>query len=149
LTRSKNGAAEMLDCVFTVAEGKFTKRKFFGNLVLSGTTDGHKEAADITRSKLRAILVSARGIKPQDVSEAAKKARVAEYRNFDGIRFIARIDIEKGRDGYKDKNVLGRIVTPDMKEWHSIEQIEQPLMHATVKTESGDALAIKKPEWAK
>jgi hypothetical protein len=80
LRRSKDGGCEMLDCEFVVVEGPHAKRKFFNNAVLSGTTDGHAQAADITRSRLRAILESARGIKPQDVSEAAKKARVAEYR---------------------------------------------------------------------
>src|SRR5262249_40596995 len=62
LKRSKTGEAEGLDCEFTVVEGPYAKRKFFGFMILSGTTDGHAQAADITRSRLRAILESARGI---------------------------------------------------------------------------------------
>jgi hypothetical protein len=152
LKRSKSGEAEMLDCQFTVVEGKFAKRKFFGNFVLSGTTDGHEEAAKISHSKLRAILESARGIKPADVSEAAKKARNAEYRDFDGIRFVTKIDIEPAKGEYKAKNILGEVVTPDKKEWHPIEQIDQPLFH-TAPSDSGDSVPpskeIKKPDWAK
>src|SRR5436190_23543391 len=72
LKRSKTGEAEGLDCEFIVVEGPHAKRKFFGFMILSGTTDGHQKAADITKSRLRAILESARGIKPTDVSEAAK-----------------------------------------------------------------------------
>jgi hypothetical protein len=142
LSRSKKGDCEGLHCEFTVVEGPHAKRKFFGFMVLSGTTDGHAQAADITRSRLRAILESARGIKPQDVSEAAKKARVAEYRDFDGIRFIARIGVENGTNGYKNKNILAEVVTPDRKEWRPIEQGAAPA------AKSEDKLVIKKPEWA-
>ena len=70
--------------------------------------------------RLRAILESARGIKPTDVSEAAKKARVAEYADFDGIRFMAKIGVEPARGDYKAKNILGEVITPDRKEWHPI-----------------------------
>jgi hypothetical protein len=145
LKRSKSGGAEGLDCEFTVVEGPYTKRKIFGFYVLSGTTDGHAQAADITRSRLRAILESARGIKPTDVSEVAKKARIAEYRDFDGIRFMARIGVEPAKGEYRAKNVLATVITPDMKEWHPIEQVEQPLMHAL----PTEAKTIVKPAWAK
>jgi len=154
LKRSKSGEAEGLDAVFTVVEGPHAKRKFFAFMVLSGVTDGHAQAADITKSRLRAILESARGVKPTDVSEAAKKARQAEYSDFDGIRFIARIGVEPAKDGYKAKNVLASVVTPDQKEWHAVEQIDQATCdaqrtpRAAAETPSAD-LVIKKPEWAK
>ena len=98
-------------------------------MVLSGTTDGHAQAAEITRTKLRAILESARGIKPADVSEAAVKARRAEFDEFDGIRFIAKIAVEPARGDYKAKNILGDVITPDRKEWHPVEQLDLPLLH--------------------
>jgi hypothetical protein len=79
LKRSGNGLAEGLDCKFIVVEGPYAKRNIFSFMVLSGTTDGHAQAAEITNSRLRGILESARGIKPTDVSEAAKKLRVAEF----------------------------------------------------------------------
>src|SRR6266571_4283908 len=87
LKRSKTGEAEGLDCELVVGGGDYDKRKFWEWMTVSGTTDGHAQAADISRRKLRAILESARGIKPTDASETAKKARVAEYHEFDGIRF--------------------------------------------------------------
>jgi hypothetical protein len=145
LSRSKSGEAEGLDTVFTIVDGKYTKRKFFAFQVVSGTTDGHATAGQITHSKLRAILESARGIKPTDVSEAAKKARSASYVDFDGIRFIARIGVEKGTNGYKDKNVLERVITPEMKEWHQVEQVDQA---AAPSTPDNDRNKIVKPNWA-
>src|SRR6266571_7863936 len=85
--RSKTGEAEGLDCELIIVGGPHEKRKFWEWMTVGGTTDGHAQAADISSRKLRAILESARGIKPTDASETAKKARVAEYHEFDGIRF--------------------------------------------------------------
>ena len=146
LKRSKSGEAEMLDLEFVIVEGKYAKRKFWTNMVVSGTTAGHATAGDITRGKLRAILESARGIKPTDVSEAAKEARnVSGYEDFDGLRFIAKIGVEKGTNGYKDKNVLERVITPEMKEWHQVEQVDQA---AAPSTPDNDRNKIVKPKWA-
>jgi hypothetical protein len=147
LRRSKSGECEGLDCEFIVVEGAHAKRKFFAFMVLSGTTDGHAVAADITRSKLRAILESARGIKPADVSEAAKKARVAELEEFDGIRFMTKIDVEPAKGEYKAKNLLGEVITPDKKEWHAVEQVDRPLFHSTPAAAPASN-AIVKPAWA-
>jgi hypothetical protein len=153
LKRSKSGEAEGLDCAFTVVEGPHTKRKFFAFMVLSGISDGHAQAADITRSRLRAILESARGIKPADLSDSAKKARVADYADFDGIRFVARIGVEPAKGEYKAKNVLAEAITPDRKEWHPVEQIDKATRDAqrTAKTETATPsadLTIQKPAWA-
>jgi hypothetical protein len=147
LKRSKAGDAEGLDAEFIVVEGDYAKRKFWGFLIVSGTTDGHAQAADITARKLRAILESARGIKPTDVSEAAKKARIAEYADFDGLCFIAKIGVEPARDGYKAKNILGEVVTSDRKEWHAVEQTAKPAAKAATAPAS-NVTPIAKPVWA-
>jgi hypothetical protein len=151
LKRSKNGDAEGLDAELTVVEGEYVKRKFWSFMIVSGTTDGHQQASDITMRRLRAMLESARGIKPTDVSEAAKKARVAEYTDFDGIRFIAKIGVEPARGDFKAKNILGEVVTPDRKEWRPIEQGVEPAAKASAKaaTSTGAVTPIAKPAWAK
>jgi hypothetical protein len=151
LKRSKAGDAEGIDAEFVVVEDKYYKRKFWSFMVVSGTTDGHAQAADITARRLRAILESARGIKPTDVSEAAKKARVAEYADFDGIRFMAKIGVEPARGDFKAKNILGEVVTPDRKEWRPIEQSVEPAAKASAKaaTSTGAVTPIAKPAWAK
>src|SRR6516225_942464 len=74
LTRSKDGTCEMLDCEFTVVAGPHTRRKLWERMVLSGTTAGHEMAVGISRGKLRAMLESGRNIKPDDMSEQARKA---------------------------------------------------------------------------
>jgi hypothetical protein len=142
--RTQKGDAEGLDAEFIVVEGDYAKRKFWGFLITSGTTDGHAQAADITMRKLRAILESARGIKPTEVSEAAKRARTADFADFDGIRFMAKIGVEPARGEYKAKNILGEVVTPDRKEWHPINQEARP----ATKAAASSVTPIAKPLWA-
>jgi hypothetical protein len=155
LKRSNSGEAEGIDSMFTVVGGPHAKRKIFAFMVWSGTTDGHAQAADITRSRLRAIVESARGIKPADVSEAAKKARViADLNELDGIRFMARLGVEPPKGEYRAKNVITTVITPDMKEWHQVEQGDRALRDAqrTRKTggeESSTDLTISTPAWAR
>jgi len=111
LKRSSNGQAEGLDAEFIVVEGEYAKRKFWSFMVVSGTTDGHEQAADITNRRLRAILESAKGIKPEDVSEAAKAARNAEFAEFDGLRFMCKLGVEPARGEYKAKNNIAEVIT--------------------------------------
>ena len=87
----------MLDLEFVVVDGPQERRKFWENMVINGTTDGHAKAAEISRGKLRAIIECARGIKPNDMGAEARKARTVELSDFDGLRFIAKIGIEKGK----------------------------------------------------
>src|SRR6516165_4736211 len=146
-SRSKNGQAEGLNCELIVVGGPYDKKKFWDWMTVSGTTDGHAEAADITHRKLRAIIESARGIKPTDVSEAAKKARVVEYADFNGIRFLAQIGVEPAKGDFRAKNFLAQIITPDRKEWQPVEQVTKPVQ-APVPAAEALSNVIVKPAWA-
>jgi hypothetical protein len=152
LTRSRNGEAEMLDLEFTVVDGPHRKRKLWANWVVDGKTDGHETAAEITRGKLRAALESARNVKPDDMSDAARKKRMADLADFDGLRLVAKIGIEKGKakdnstgENYPDRNTIAMIVTPDKKGWHAVEQAPpNPKSPSWVDAPA----AITKPTWA-
>lgn len=129
LKRSKDGGCEMLDCEFVLVDGPYSRRKFWMNFVLAGTTSGHAQAIEISRGWLRSILKSARDIRPDDLSDQARARRTAGLKDFDNIVFVARIGIEKGKpkndgsgDSYPDRNVLAGIITPDKKEWHPVDQ---------------------------
>jgi hypothetical protein len=60
LKRSKTGESMAVDAEFTIVEGPFARRKFWSLFTVEGTTDGHAKAADISASRLRAILESAK-----------------------------------------------------------------------------------------
>src|SRR5262249_28859030 len=143
------------DCEFVVIDGPHAKRKVFDRLVLDGITDGHAKAVEISRSKLRAMLESARGIKPDDMSAEARKARTAELGEFHGLRIIAKIGIAKGKhrndgtgENYADRNVLAAIITPDKKDWRQLEQVSAQQRPPLSVEQPAAPLPIARPAWA-
>jgi hypothetical protein len=152
LTTAKNGKSENLNCEFTVVDGDYAKRKLWQSFTLHGKAPGHEEAARISRTTLRAILESARGIKPEDNSEEAKKAReISSYGDFDGLRFVALIGVKPPDNGYAAKNTIIKVITPDRQQWTKPELVQSspnPATGAPTPT-SPPANAITRPEWAK
>ena len=146
LRRSKDGGSEGLDLEFTVVDKEYAKRKLWMLLTLGGTTEGHSEAGRISREKLRAILESARGIRPDDNSEAAAQARrIADYGELNNMRFIARIGVEPARNGFKAKNTLEEVITPDRTDWHHVEQV---VVHQAAKESAARSGEAAKPALA-
>jgi hypothetical protein len=129
LKRSKSGDRELLDLEFVVVDGPYARRKFWENQIVVGTTQGQKEMAEAHIGTRKAILQSARGIKEGDVSPQAREAYKADLKDFDGLMFIAKIGIEKGKpknagsnENWPDKNVLAAVITPDKADWHPVAQ---------------------------
>jgi hypothetical protein len=155
LKRNKAGDAEMLDLEFTVLDGTYKGRKFWHNLLLAGTTDGQKKMAAGNLGVLKAVLDSALGLMPNDVSAEARAARTVSLRQFEGMNFIAKIGEEKGgpkKEGgnYPDKNILAGAITKDKKEWHPVEQ--PPPFNggggAPSSTPPAPAAPVERPDWA-
>jgi hypothetical protein len=149
--RSTNGECEMLHGEFTVLDGPYKDRKFWQHLIVEGTTDGQKQAADRTTRTLKAILDSALGLKPKDESKEARAARTVSLKWFDGKSFIARIGIEEGSGNFPDKNVLAGVITPDKKDWHLVEQ--PPPFNggggsAAPASSTPTAAPVERPGWA-
>jgi hypothetical protein len=129
LKRSKTGDCEMLDIEYVVVDGPHARRKFWENQIVVGTTQGQKEMAEAHIGTRKAILQSARNIKEGDVSPQAREAYRADLKDFDGLMFIAKIGIEKGKpknagsnENWPDKNVLAAVITPDKADWHQVTQ---------------------------
>jgi hypothetical protein len=153
LKRSKDGGSFAIDAEFTITEGPHAKRKFWSLMTVDGTTDGHTKAAEISFTRIRAILESVRGIRPDEESDAAKSGRrLGSYGELDGMRFLVKIGIEKGKDGYKDKNSLAEVITPDKKAWVKLDQVQKPAaaapMAAPIAAASISAGQAQKPAWA-
>ena len=129
LKRSKNGDCEMLDIEYVTVDGPYARRKFWENQIIVGTTSGQKDMAETYRGTRKAILQSARGIKEGDQSPQARAVYMADLKDFDGLMFIAKIGVEKGKaktdgsgENYADKNVLAAVITPDKAGWHPVTQ---------------------------
>lgn len=149
-TRSKSGDSTYLNCEFVVLDGPYAKRKFWTNLTVTGNTDGQQKAVDISRSKIRGMLESARGISPADESEAAMTARrISTWGDVDGLSFVAKIGIQKGKDGYKDSNTLIAAITPDKQQWVKLEQRRGASQSAPAHVAAQAApSAAGRPAWA-
>lgn len=161
LKRSKDGGSQAMDCEFTVVDGPFAKRKFWSLFTVEGTSEGHAKAAEISASRLRGILESAKGIRPDDESDTAKAGRrVTSWGDFDGLRFVAKIGIEKGKkrnpadtspspEMYPDKNSLVAAVTPDRKDWVKVEQVKVPgVVSPSIAAAATQTNGAAKPSWA-
>ena len=157
LTRSKDGGCEMLVSELAIVDGPYKGRKLFERWILAGTTDGHAKSADINRSTLKAILDSALGLKPDDLSPQARAARTVSLKQFEGMTFIGRIGIEKGRpkndgsgENWPDKNILAGVITPDKRDWRPSEQ-PPPFNGGGSRAQAAStetAAPIARPGWA-
>jgi hypothetical protein len=158
LRNASDGASMGLDCEFVVADPEqFAKRKLWQWFTIEGTTPGHAEAGEISRNALRAILESARGVRPNDTSEAAQKARqVAGWADFNGIRFVAQLGVRPPKDGYGAKNTILKVITPERQVWRKPEQVPLANGGAAAATPSATAKAaappppanaIARPQW--
>lgn len=150
LTQSESGF-EYLDFEFTICSSPYAKRKVWQMAGVGGTTDGHAKAAEITRSLLRAMLESARGIDPKAEDELARKGRqVKSWGDFSGLEFAVEIGIEKNKTGqYPDKNKILKVITPDNKNYQTVMAGETILPEGAAKGGSGGgAPAPSTPAWA-
>jgi len=121
LTMSRNTDAQYINAEFAVTEGPFAKRRIFENIVVSGgktNEKGESIAANISRSKIRAMLESARNIHPDDSSPRAISARqINSWGDLEGLVFLAKVGVEKGSENYPDKNKIALVITPDKPEY--------------------------------
>lgn len=124
LTKSNTSDAAYINAELIVLEGPYKNRRIFQNMVVSGgkaDDNGNSIAGNISRQTLRAVIESARGIKPDDESQDAKAKRIINgYGDFNGMEFVGQIGIEKGSGGYPDKNKLAGAVTPGHKDYDAV-----------------------------
>jgi hypothetical protein len=115
----------LLDCEFTVAAGPHVRRKFWQVFpVVGGKVDEHGVSIGwrISNGIFRAMIDSAHGLDPLDMSEAAKAKWVLRgLADLSGITFAAKIRVEPANDPrYRDSNRLDRVVLPGEPEYRRI-----------------------------
>ncbi|MBR0648699.1 hypothetical protein GXW78_03435 [Roseomonas terrae] len=124
-TKTQGSDVKMLDCEFTVVVGPHIRRKFWqtftvvgGKLDEQGVSIGWK----ISKGIFRAMIDSALGLDPQDMSEAAKAKRMLRgLSDLHGITFAAKVRVEPANDPrYADSNRLDRVVLPGEPEYAKV-----------------------------
>ena len=118
LKASPHSDAKMLDCEFTVVEGPYARRKFWQNFTVAGgklDDRGQSKGWNISKSAFRAMIDSAIGLKPDDLSQSAREKRViGGLKQLDGITFAARIMVESSDNpNYRDSNKIANVVLPN------------------------------------
>ena len=117
-TSRGGGDTAMVDGEFTVAAGPHIRRKFWQTFtVVGGKVDEHgvSIAWKISKGTFRAMIDSALGLDPQDMSEAAKAKRVLRgLSDLSGITFAAKIRVEPARsDAYRRGPRLSPLIHGD------------------------------------
>ncbi|WP_027286168.1 hypothetical protein [Rubritepida flocculans] len=115
----------LLDCEFTVVAGPHARRKFWQSFTVAGgkvDEQGVSIGWKISKGMFRAMIDSACGLDPKDMSEAAKARRILRgLADLHGITFAAKLRIEPASDSrYGDNNRLDRVVLPGEPEYARI-----------------------------
>ena len=155
LKASRSGDTRMIDAEFTVLVGPHAKRKFWQNFNVAGgklDEQGVSIAWKISKGVFRAMIDSALGLNPQDMSEAAKSKRMLRgLADLSGITFAAKIRVEGSTNtAYSDQNRLDRVVLPGEPEYARImagEVVPASPSPARVSRQTPPA-APASPSWA-
>lgn len=101
LTQSKTSTALYLNTEAIIMEGSFARRRIYTRIGFRGKNAGGGDDTYGNRGRalIRGILESARGIKAEDQSDAARSARmIRSLGELNGLEFVARIGIERDKD---------------------------------------------------
>jgi hypothetical protein len=142
----------MLDCEFTVMEGPHAKRKFWQMFTVQGgkvDENGVSIGWKISKSTFRAMIDSALGLDPQDMSEAAKQKRILRgLADLNHITFVGKIKVEPSEDRrYADQNRLDRVVLPTEKEWKLVMDGKDVPASPSRPRGAGSKAAAAQPAW--
>ena len=120
--KDSSSDVRMLDCEFTIMEGPHARRKFWQMFIVRGgkvDENGVSIAWKISKSAFRAMIDSALGLNPEDMSDEAKAKRILRgLADLNGITFVAKIKVDPASDPrYGDQNRIDFVVLPNEKEW--------------------------------
>lgn len=119
LTQSRTSSAMYLNVEAIVLDGPYARRRVYTRIGFKGKNvneRGEDTYANRGRALIRGILESARGIKANDQSDAARAARlIRSLGDLSGLDFVAKIGVEKDRDNPEDagRNVIKAAIGPD------------------------------------
>ena len=134
---SMTTTAKWLPIELTIVGGAFDKRKVWQNIFVDGDAkdeNGISKARKIGLNTIKQMVDSGFGISPKDESEdaRAKRASVQGVHMLNGMNISCTLGIEKGRDGYPDRNKIKTVLTPDSPNYIRSSGQAAPVAQATV-----------------
>jgi hypothetical protein len=154
---SDRGDCMGLDTVtHVITLGPYKGRKIFRFLLTAGETEGQKQAVEIARTAIGAMIRSAFGFHQHDKSAetlAKIKALTAGGRlgQLNGLSYWFRTGIQPAKDSYPAKNTVAYIILPGMPGWSQLEQkpAVAPIAPAFTPQNGGTAPPhTERPSWA-
>jgi hypothetical protein len=153
--KSPSSDVRMLDCEFTVTDGPLARRKFWqtftvigGKLDENGVSIGWK----ISKGMFRAMIDSALGLDPQDMSEVARGKRMLRgLSDLHGITFAAKLRVEPASDArYSGTNKIDRILLASDPEYAKVMAGESVPAAPTPRPQRATATSAPEqaPAWA-
>ena len=151
--KSGGSNAKWMEVEFTIVGGEHDKRKFWHRIFVDGDkigASGIPLAKEIGLSTLRSIIESANGIDPSDMSDSAVQRRnIDGVNDLSGMEICAKVGIEKGTNGYEDKNKLIAAVTPNQKDFVPSGQAPMAQAPAAQPQQAAQLTSGVEPSWAK
>jgi len=116
--QSLTTSAKWLPIEFTIVGGNFDKCTFKQNVFVDGDAkdeNGMSKARKIGLNRIKDMVDSGFGISPKDESEEAraKRASIQGIHMINGMTICCSLGIEKGNNGYADRNKIKTVLTPD------------------------------------
>ena len=107
------GRAKWMPVVFTITGGDYNGRKVWHRIFVDGDKMSERNvpvAKEIGLRTMRSIIESARHISPDDTTPSAQQLRqLNSIEDLNGMELCIKIGIEKGTNGYADRN---RLIVP-------------------------------------
>ena len=152
-SNSPGSDVQSIDAELTVPEGQHARRKFWQTFTVRGgklDDKGQSIGWGISKSTFRAMIDSALGLDPNDMSEAAKSRRVLRgLADLSGITFVGKIKIEASQDPrYGDSNRLDRVILPNEPIWQKIMNGETVPDAPSGRGRAAQAPARVAPAWS-
>lgn len=147
LTQSKTSTALYLNTEAVVMEGPFARRRIYTRIGFRGKAaggPGDDTYGNRGRAMIRGILESARGVRADDQSNAARAARmIRTLGELNALEFVARIGIERDKDKPDDtgRNVIKAALGADHADYArlmgGVPQLAQQGQFITSSTQFG------------
>ncbi len=155
LKRSQTPGSDVMqiDAEFTVTVGPHARRKFWQLFTVSGgkvDENGVSIGWKISKGQFRAMIDSALGLDPHDMSEAARGKRMLRgLADLAGITFAAKVRVEPANDPrYSPNNRLDRVVLPGEPEYRRIMDGEAVSPQPGTRPAQAATQAAPAPAWA-
>jgi hypothetical protein len=154
---TEKGRSAYLHLEYVITAGPHKDRKIWGRSTVEG--DNHAAAIEITSDLLGSLARSAFNFSMKDTGpEVEAKLKDFDLRMLDGLRFIGKIGVERGKmdsssgERWPDKNTIVAGVTKDMKEWAQwgpvVQDLNDGLAGAMTASSSSPSPVVETPPWA-